>query len=90
MSQSIAKSDDELWVQLDAPIIWLVRGGTLGVVGAPATLRGALKQAHHYAMQGGSPGPIVEMPNDQTVIQAEQIFRLWKRLGLVSGTPQHP
>jgi len=48
-------------------------------------LRSALEQAYDLSLRGVSPGPIVRAPNDEFVIDAEQIFRLWKRLGIRSA-----
>jgi hypothetical protein len=79
------RTDDELWVLLDAPKIWIVRGGLLGVMGVPGTLRSALAQAHYYSQRGQSPGPIVMMPDDEIVIEHLQIYKLWERLGFPTG-----
>jgi hypothetical protein len=80
------QSDDQLWQVLDEPGIWIVRGGSMGVLGRPTkSLHTALQQAHEFSMQGQSPGPIVRMPDDDIVVPAEQIWRLWRRLGFSVG-----
>jgi hypothetical protein len=78
--------DGELLQRLDVTgHLWLIRGGPMGVFGAPcATLREALTRAHALSSQSNSPGPIMQMPNDAVVVSVEQIFRLWRGLGLVS------
>jgi hypothetical protein len=80
------QSDDQLWQVLDEPGTWIVRGGSTGVLGGPAmSLHTALHQAHEFSMQGQSPGPIIRMPEDDIVVPAEQICRLWRRLGFPAG-----
>lgn len=77
------RSDDQLLQILDESGMWLVRGGRMGVLGVPTgTLRAALRQAHEFSKQGQSPGPIVRTPNDDVVIPADQIYRLWQSLNL--------
>jgi hypothetical protein len=78
--------DDEKLLQAIDAIghLWLIRGGPLGVFGAPcATLREALTRAYQISSQGNSPGPIVQMPDDAVIISIEQVCRLWQRIGLV-------
>lgn len=83
MDDGSSKSDGLLLQMLDEPGLWLVRGGRLGVLRRPAgTLRGALQQAYDVSMQGYSPGPIVRMPDDNVRVPVDQIYRLWRSLGL--------
>jgi hypothetical protein len=70
--------------QLDEAGLWIIRGGLAGVLGLATTLREALRLAYDLSMQGCSPGPIVRMPNDDIVVSPEEIYRLWRSLGLVS------
>jgi len=74
------RSDDELWPIFDQGGLWLVYGG--GVVAEEDTLRKALHRAHDLAARGSSISEIVRTPGDGVVIIAEQITRLWNRLGL--------
>lgn len=84
MDDGSSTSDGLLLQMLDEPGLWLVRGGRWGVLGRPAgTLLGALQQAYDVSMQGHSPGPIVRMPDDNVRVPADQIYRLWRRVGLV-------
>jgi hypothetical protein len=79
--------DNQLLQAIDATgHLWVIRGGSFGVFGAPCTtLKEALIQAHQISSQGNSPGPIVQMPEDAIEVPAEQIYRLWQRLGLKVG-----
>jgi hypothetical protein len=78
-----ALMDDALISMLDtSDHLWLVRGGSVGVVGMPGTLRAALYQAHQFSLYGGSPMAIVTPSNDEIEILPEQIHRLWKQVGL--------
>ena len=75
---------EELMGRLDRPSLWIIRGGIIGVMGRPhETLRGALKQAFELSATGEAPTSIREMPDDQTVIPPEQVWELWKRIGLL-------
>jgi hypothetical protein len=77
------RSDDHLLQMLDESGLWLVRGGPIGVLGrSTTTLRAALHQAYEFSMQRQSPGPIVRMPDDNVMVPADQIYRLWQSLGL--------
>ena len=79
------RQDDQLLQILDEPHLWLVRGGRIGVLGGPAdSLRAALSQAFSFSMNGEIPGPIVRMPNDEVVVRAQQIYRLWQELGFLA------
>ena len=75
--------DDELlMVLMDAPNRWLVRNGSES---APATsLRQALRKAYEFSSEGHFSGRIVKQPNDEMVVEAHQISRLWKQLQLAS------
>jgi hypothetical protein len=76
------RSDDQLLQMIDELGLWLVRGGPIAVLGRPTTtLRAALRQAHEFSKQGQSLGPIVRMPNDDVIVLADQIYRLWQSLG---------
>lgn len=80
MNGSKSLSDDELVRVLDDGL-WVVRGGSSGVLGV-GTLHGALQIAAEASGQGHSPGPIVRSPHDEIVIGREQIARLWNRVGI--------
>jgi hypothetical protein len=80
-----ARTDDELWGELDTPgNLWAVRGG-MGVGRPSQTVRAALLQARQISAEGGSPNFIVKLPDDEVVVPADQIYRLWMRLGLSVG-----
>jgi hypothetical protein len=72
---------EELIGHLDNPSLWVVRGGPMAVLATEDTLRKALMRAHVLSANGQAPTSIREMPDDRTV-PAEQIWELWKRIGL--------
>jgi len=75
-------TDDELISILDVRGLWLVRAA--GSIRATIeTLRGALHEASRKSAEGVPVTSIVRMPNDEVIIPAEQIYRLWKHLKLV-------
>ena len=77
------KGDDELlMVLLDAPSRWLVKNG--GDSASANTLRQALHKAHEFSSQGNFSGYIVKQPNDEMVVEAYQISRLWKHIDIQS------
>jgi len=74
-------NDDQLLQMLDEQVLWLVRGGSVGVLGHPCdTLGKALQQAYDFSMQGKAPGPI-QMSDGNVIVPADQIYRLWRSLG---------
>jgi hypothetical protein len=76
-------TDNQLIEILDKPGLWFVRGGRMGILGVQCeSLRKAALQAFDFSMKGESPGPLVRMPSDDIVVPAEQIYSLWKALGL--------
>jgi hypothetical protein len=77
---------EELLKRLDHPTPWVVRGGPGAILAWAGTLREALNRAFELSREGGAPTSIRE-PNDQTAIQAEQIWELWEHLGMVDKRP---
>jgi hypothetical protein len=77
---------ENLIKRLDHPTPWVVRGGPGAILAWAATLREALNRAFELSKKGEGPTSIRE-PNDQTIIPAEQILELWKRLGMVNKQP---
>jgi len=76
-------SDDELlMVLLNVPSLWLVHNG--GESSSATTLRQALRKAREYSVQGQFSGRIVKQPNDEMVVEAHQITRLWQQLDRAS------
>jgi len=80
------RSDQQLVELLDGDL-WIIRGDSTAILGDPCTLQHALIQTFNFSMHGISPGSIISLPSsglpdDEIVIQHEQIFRLWKLLGL--------
>ncbi len=72
--------DDELLViLLDAPNRWLVRNGLQSAI--TTTLRQALRKAHDFSSGVSFSGKIIKQPNDELVIEARQVLRLWDCLG---------
>ena len=80
------KSDNELWPMLDEVGLWLIYGG--GVLAEEDTLRKALHRAHDLTARGSSISEIVRTPGEGVAILAEQIHRLWVRLGLTGELGQ--
>ncbi len=75
--------DDELLViLLDAPNRWLVRNGLQSATSS--TLRQALRKAHDFSSGSTFSGKIIKQPNDEMIIEARQVHRLWDYLGLTS------
>lgn len=76
-------SDDELlMVLLNVPSLWHVHNGRESI---PATtLRQALRKAREYSLHGQFSGRIVKQPNDEMVVEAHQITRLWQQLDRAS------
>ena len=76
----LAGDDELLMLLLDAPNRWLIRNGQQT---APAsTLRQALRKAYELYGRGQFLGYIVKQPNDEVVVKAEQVRRLWDHLKL--------
>jgi hypothetical protein len=80
------RSDQQLVELLDDDM-WIIRGRSTAILGNSGTLRNALIQTFNLSMHGISPGSIfksasIRMPDDEIVIEHEQIFRLWKFPGL--------
>ena len=80
------KTDDELWLMLDQPTLWLIYGG--GVLAEEDTLRKAVYRAHELSSRGSSISEIVRTPGEAIVIPTEQIRRLWMRLDLTGEHAQ--
>jgi hypothetical protein len=78
---------EELIKRLDDPSPWVVRGGPGAILAWTGTLRQALNHAFEISREGKAPTSITE-PNDQTVIEAEQIWELWERLEMVDKRPR--
>jgi len=85
MNGLLRQSDEELLVVLlDIPNRWRVISGFQS---APAsTLRQALRKAHEFSVQGSFLGTIVKQPNDEMIVDADQIYRLWEYIGIVKSS----
>jgi len=77
-------SDDELlMVLLNVPSLWLVHNGDEST--SATTLRQALRKAREYSSRGLQfSGRIVKQPNDEMVVEAHQVTRLWQQLDRAS------
>ena len=82
------KEIDRLIGRLNNLSLWITRGG-MGILGMDETLRGALKRSFELSANGKAPTSIREMPDDRTVIPAEQIWELWTRIGLIQTRASH-
>jgi hypothetical protein len=72
-------SDDELlMVLLNVPSLWLVHNGMEST--SATTLRQALRKAREYSTHGNFSGRIVKQPNDEMIVEAHQISRLWAHI----------
>ena len=83
MADPDVKTDDQLWLELDAPDLWILRSGTGDVLTLSFTLRHALRQAHGMLRFGVLPGSLGRVPGDNVIVPSNQIYRLWERAGLV-------
>lgn len=73
--QGNTHTDTQLEAMLTEPGLWLVRGAA--VTPAP-NLQSALLNAFDQSMAGHVVQLIVKMPDDQVIIDAHQIHRLWQ------------
>ncbi len=87
--ESKSLSDGELLKLLDdSNGVWVVRTGLHGPVGTrSSTLREALTQAHELSNKSISPLSIVRL-GDDIRISNDQIFELWKQIGLIRSLPK--
>lgn len=76
-----SKTDDQLIAELNVDHLWVVRAGA-AVMPAPS-LQAALLAAHKQSAHGESITHISRMPEEDLIIEAPQIARLWNRLGLL-------
>ena len=80
--QGNTHTDAELETMLEEPGLWLVRGAAI----TPAkNLQSALLMAREQSMDGNVIQVIVKMPNDEVVIDAQQIHRLWSLFRFVDA-----
>jgi len=80
MEGELTRTDVQLLSHLDDPDLWLVRSNSGILLTRSVTLRHALRQARGLLAMGVLPATIVKEPNDQVVVSADQICRLWQRL----------
>lgn len=74
-------TDDELIGILDAEgALWIIRAGG-GELTSRGSLRLALERAWRQTEQGAWVTEVVRLPNDDVIIDAAQINRVWERLG---------
>lgn len=74
-------TDDELIEMADRDDLWVIWAGGAAMA-SPGSLRTALQNARRQSAVGEPVTRIVKTPVDDPRIEADQIGRLWARLGI--------